>query len=459
MKKIFILTVICTLFFGHVVFSQHVGIGTVVPAFKLDVKGGSINTDSLYRIGGNPVLSVKGTANTFAGINSGFSITTGNSNTGAGMNALLSNTEGSLNTATGRDALYYNTVGYNNTANGASALRYNIDGVYNVAIGFQSLFSNTSGNFNTANGTSALYSNTSGGLNTASGQSALYRNTTGSQNTTGHYNTANGVTALINNTTGEYNTATGSAALYNNSIGSSNVANGYSALVQNISGTGNTGIGFQALNLPNASSFNTAIGYQAGYGVNYGWNNTLIGASINATVTGIFNSIALGNSVTVTASNQARIGNSSTNSIGGFANWTNISDGRYKKNIHEDVKGIDFIMKLRPVTYQLDISNLSKQLNEQQRDSWNDDMKKGMTEKEKMIQSGFIAQEVEAVAKELGYDFSGVDKPKNATDLYGLRYAEFVVPLVKAMQEQQLQLNEMKKEMDLLKSRTKYCCN
>jgi uncharacterized protein YlxW (UPF0749 family) len=53
------------------------------------------------------------------------------------------------------------------------------------------------------------------------------------------------------------------------------------------------------------------------------------------------------------------------------------------------------------------------------------------------LQSGFIAQEVEAAADAVGYDFHGVDKPKNETSHYGLRYAEFVVPLVKAMQEQQ----------------------
>ena len=57
--------------------------------------------------------------------------------------------------------------------------------------------------------------------------------------------------------------------------------------------------------------------------------------------------------------------------------------------------------------------------------------------KEKIIYSGFIAQEVEKAAREAGYDFSGVDKPKNEKDLYGLRYADFVVPLVKAIQEQQ----------------------
>jgi hypothetical protein len=32
-------------------------------------------------------------------------------------------------------------------------------------------------------------------------------------------------------------------------------------------------------------------------------------------------------------------------------------------------------------------------------------------------------------AKNLDYNFSGVDAPKNENDLYGLRYDEFVVPL------------------------------
>ena len=33
----------------------------------------------------------------------------------------------------------------------------------------------------------------------------------------------------------------------------------------------------------------------------------------------------------------------------------------------------------------------------------------------------------------------GVDVPKNDSDMYGLRYAEFVVPLVKAVQQQMIE--------------------
>jgi hypothetical protein len=55
--------------------------------------------------------------------------------------------------------------------------------------------------------------------------------------------------------------------------------------------------------------------------------------------------------------------------------------------------------------------------------------------KQQIVYTGFVAQDVEKAAKELNYDFSGVDAAKNSKDLYGLRYSEFVTPLVKAVQE------------------------
>jgi len=201
------------------------------------------------------------------------------------------------------------------------------------------------------------------------------------------------------------------------------------------------------------SSYNTMLGYHAGFSFNLGWNNTLIGADCNFIEGDLFNSVALGHNVTITASNQARIGNSSTSSIGGYTNWTNISDGRYKKNVREDVRGLDFIMKLRPVTYQLDMNNLAAKLNESSEHREPSGMAIAMAEKESMIQSGFIAQEVEQAAASLGYDFSGVDKPKNEEDLYGLRYAEFVVPLVKATQELQQQVQDLQLQIADLKTK------
>ena len=107
----------------------------------------------------------------------------------------------------------------------------------------------------------------------------------------------------------------------------------------------------------------------------------------------------------------------------------------------DNVKGLAFIMKLRPVSYNLDISGLNSFLNKNIRTPDGKTQSPSATEqqeikaKEQIIYTGFVAQDVEKAAKELNYDFSGVDAPKNDKDVYALRYSDFVVPLVKAVQE------------------------
>jgi hypothetical protein len=64
---------------------------------------------------------------------------------------------------------------------------------------------------------------------------------------------------------------------------------------------------------------------------------------------------------------------------------------------------------------------------------------------EKIKMTGFLAQDVETAAKSIGYNFSGVDVPKNSNELYSLRYSDFVVPLVKAVQEQQQIITDQQK--------------
>jgi hypothetical protein len=66
-------------------------------------------------------------------------------------------------------------------------------------------------------------------------------------------------------------------------------------------------------------------------------------------------------------------------------------------------------------------------------------------------QSGFIAQEVEKAAQEVGYNFNGVHKPENDDDNYSLAYGQFVVPLVKGMQEQQVMIEKQQMQIDALK--------
>jgi hypothetical protein len=336
------------------------------------------------------------------------------------------------------------TAGAHNVAIGFKAMFSTTNGFSNTAVGYLALSDNVGGCYNTATGNFALYHNVASG-NTATGRSALVNNTGGGNNT------GTGLQSLSTNTTGSYNTASGASALGGNSTGSSNTADGVQALYGNTTGSNNTAVGYSALSKNTAAQFNTAMGLGAGSSYIPGWNNTMLGAYCDMNTTGLYNCIAIGEQVTCTAPSQARIGNSSTVSIGGYVSWSNISDGRYKKDIQQNVKGLDFILKLQPVTYHLDVSGINKKLEGNRKIPINEFNEKANAEKEKMLFSGFVAQDVEKAAKEIGYDFSGIDKPKNENDLYGLRYAEFVVPLVKSVQELSVQNTALKNELEEVK--------
>jgi trimeric autotransporter adhesin len=71
-------------------------------------------------------------------------------------------------------------------------------------------------------------------------------------------------------------------------------------------------------------------------------------------------------------------------------------------------------------------------------------------EAESMVHMGFIAQDVEKLVKEKGYNLSVVHAPTNPTDNYSIAYGELLVPLVKAVQEQQKQIEELKKLVEQL---------
>src|SRR5260221_6517231 len=134
---------------------------------------------------------------------------------------------------------------------------------------------------------------------------------------------------------------------------------------------------------------------------------------------------------------------------GGQVGWSTFaSDGRVKKLVSEDVKGLDFIKRLRPVTYHLNIK-------EQMRITGNKDSLDfpGKYDIEKIKFSGFIAQEVEKAAIESGYDFNGYTKPQKSTEIYTMRYESFVVPLVKAVQEQHKIIETQQQQIDLLMKR------
>lgn len=353
-----------------------------------------------------------------------------NTNFMLGKNALAVNENGINNTAVGHQALMGNKLGSENTAIGESALQNNVSGNRNIGIGYNSLYSNAFASYNTAVGVNTLqnysYDNNASifnSYNTAFGYAVLmHTNSTNLE--TGMDNTGVGAEALMANTQGRGNTGVGRLSLRNNTRGNFNTALGFEALNLNTVGVCNTAFGNGALKYIITGEYNTAVGNNAGpIAANHALENTT----------------AIGYAAVTDADNQVRIGNNAVTSIGGYVGWTNLSDGRFKQNVAEDVKGLDFIMQLRPVTYTLNMNALNAHLYGAQAAEIlnNSNLGELSAAKSQVRYTGFIAQEVESAAKNTHFEFSGVDAPQNENGHYGLRYAEFTVPLVKAVQEQQ----------------------
>jgi trimeric autotransporter adhesin len=396
--------------------------------------------------------NTSGTPNCAFGYQSAYTCTTGTNNCSFGYLSLFSNGNGIKNCAFGDEALYTNTASQN-SAFGYQALKLNTNGTNNVALGFQCMDSNTSGDYNTAVGKSALQSNTTTNDNSAFGSEALYTNTGTSNsgfganalrsNSTGAYNCSMGDAGLYSNTTGNYNTALGTYALFTNTIPSNNTAVGYQS-IYNANAEANTAIGYKTLFNGTTAANNVAAGYQAGTVLTTGGSNTLLGYSANvaAACSTASNMTALGSGaiVSVATGNDIQLGNSSIASIHAAVTTITSSDSRFKTNVTENVKGLSFIKKLRPVTYKLNTEAMDDFVTANLPDSIKTTHKAGLNfaPSSAIVHSGFLAQEVEQAAQEVGYVSSIVYHPSHNNDMYGIAYAEIVVPLVKAVQEQQV---------------------
>jgi hypothetical protein len=299
----------------------------------------------------------------------------------------------------------------NNTAVGYQASYFNNNGTDNTSLGYRALYSNVSTGLNTAIGTQALYNLTTNGNCQAFGYGALYSCISGQQNV------GVGFLSLQWGTTESYCTAVGNQALVN--------------------ATGNN---------------NTAIGFQAFTAITSGINNTGLGYMTVASAGTLNNATALGANSTVNASNKVRLGDATVSVVEGQVAYSFPSDGRFKTNVTEEVKGLEFINRLRPVVYNFDTRRFDEFLLQNQSDSMRNAIMSGKdyTTSTKIRQSGFIAQEVEKAAQEVGYDFNGVHKPADENDNYGLSYSLFTVPLVEAVQELSAKSDDQQKMIEAL---------
>ena len=348
----------------HIDTIGNVGIGKS-PATKLDVNGtigvGGVNALQLTS-GGNPILG----------------------------NTAMSTTLAPLSVGIGRDALALVSTEANSVAVGHQALAAATTATNNTAVGYRALTLGTSGS-----------------------------------------NTALGYNALAATTTGANNTGIGAFALLAQNRGSGNVALGRGALSSVTSGSNNLGLGY-------------SVGSTV---LNTGSNNILIGTS-NAVTTpaaDTSNWINLGNQFVsdgaLTGSETIGLNRNSTGTPGttalivgtGASNgngalltaagvWTNASDRRIKENIQQLGYGLDTVMRLRPVAYQM----------------------KGTQEK----QIGFIAQEVEQVMPEVVVRPANLDDPSQH---YTLAYGNMVATTVKAIQELKAENDQLRAEIAALR--------
>lgn len=424
-----------------------------------------LNVAGNAKIEGRLDLQSDGAVNLFIGNSTGLNNTDGENNIFIGPVAGFFNTTGSSNTIIGAGAGLLNTTGSFNTFLGDEAGRSNTAD-NSTFIGSKAGFSNTTGQLNTFVGEQAGYANNTGSTNTFIGSKAGAANTSGSSNnfigrdaglinTTGYSNTIIGTRAGFNNTTGNRSVFLGNQAGFTNTTGEFHTYLGLSAGFGNEGGTGNTFVGAwaNANSSPNASEL------------------ILIGFYASPSFTGnppINNAFVIGNRGLINSSHSGTLGNLSTQKLTGYVNFGTASDGRMKKQIREDIHGLDFILALRPVSYQVDALKLDQflrkgmeEISAGKKETLSTEEKakarerqatyEGYLRKKSAIRyTGFIAQEVEKVMTESGFEFSGLVKPAHDQDHYSLRYAEFVVPLVKGMQEQQVIIEAQKQEVQRL---------
>lgn len=338
------------------------------------------------------------------------------------------------NTAIGRNALGWTTRPMYCTAVGYNALEKALAGNGTVSIGVNSAYNTIKSNNSVVVGMNAnTYNSTSNGdvslgygamnsvphsdYNVAIGYQALYG-----------ANTARGVTISDNIAIGRFALANTQGAIV------SNVSVGASALRYN-QGNFNTAIGQQASQDNTTGGYNTSIGCNAGRSLTTATKYTALGynALNNATMDGFTNITGVGQNSTVSDSNQVQLGNSQATPYA-FNALQLRSDRRDKMDI-EDVKlGLDFINKLKPVEYRMNIRESYVDYDEEGNaiEVENDGSRSG-----KRKHMGLIAQDVKSVLDEMNVDYSFFQhhSVNGGKDVMSLSYEELISPLIKSIQE------------------------
>jgi len=180
----------------------------------------------------------------------------------------------------------------------------------------------------------------------------------------------------------------------------------------------NTVVGSSAATNVTSGSNNTVLGYGAGASITTGSNNIVVGANASSSTGTVSNEITLGNGATTTLRCQA-------------ATITSLSDSRDKTNISPLTVGMDFLQKLKPVSF-----------------TWN--MRDGSRIGD--ADFGFLAQDLQQAQTD-----SGVPVPNLVYDINPDRleasYGALIPILVKAIQDLQAQVMQQQAEINALKNK------
>jgi hypothetical protein len=421
--------------------------------------------------------NTSGWGNIVLGDYAGSSNSTGYQNVIIGDLAGITNTEGFQNVFLGADAGSYNKTGSNNVFIGNGTGSSNTTGNYNSFLGFEAGLGNTSGYFNTFLGYQAGYSSGASSYSTSIGYKAGYalNNWQGGTyvgfeaglNSTGRQNVFLGSEAGRAFTSGADNVAIGGMAGGSNdspfqaATGSRNVLIGFHSGYKSSGATDNVIVGaqdpFGATHI--TGSYNVYLGVDAGNLSATGSRNVFIGYSAGKSETGSDKLYIQNNSSTTPLlwgdfylKRLSINGNTAINLVPYYAYALQIgldaddqyalaaygpawcsagvwstSDIKLKKNVLLLENSLDKVLSLRGVSFD-----------------WNKEEHPEMGFSGGK-QFGLIAQEVEKVLPELVSEGPGGFK--------SVDYSKITPILIEAIKEQQNQIEELKKEIALLKSK------
>ena len=346
------------------------------------------------------------TPNDVSTINNVWSIT---GNTNVDGNSFIGTAAGAdFDVAFRRNNVAGGRIGTSNTSFGLNAGN-GLAESSNTAIGVRALdgLTSSASGSNTAVGFEALSASTGSAVTncTAIGFQA-------GENITSIDNTAVGSWALFGGTNSERNTAVGSRPM------------------EQQSGSDNTAVGFRALHNGSGAG-NVAIGNKAGESHSIGSNCTMVG--FQAKADGLTNATALGFGAIATSSNEITLGNASISALRCNAGVISaLSDRRDKTDILKLAEGIEFIKKLKPVTY-----------------TWNTRDKSKVGSKA----VGFIAQDLLDLQKNSAIGDNLDLVTYSNPDRLEARYGNLLPVIVKGMQEQQELIEALQKSnAELLKA-------